>query len=780
VSTSETSPGSSAEPSVLVGRLFGDRYRVHRLVSEGSNTAIYDSVDEESGRTVTLKLVRPSLSSSPAFRSRFDETMRSVAALSHPNIAALYDWGIARVGDVSTAFVVIEQLTGGSLRHMFDRGRRLSPSQALAVGLDACRGLDYAHRRGFVHSELTPSKLVFGDDRRLRIIDFGLARLLGASVWEQPDAVPTHTAWFASPEQGLSRPIDGKTDVYALCLSLHLAVTGVLPFRDDSTVASLAARVGRLMPVSADLGPLASVFEHAGRPEPDERASAAEFGKELVQVASKLPRPEPLPLLSTGLFETPDDLLRSPDDPTGGVSRPGSGAAFQVVTSDKSGVVSARPDHDVVDETEDTDLAEESEVPAAGIPDELAGPSVPDPPVIVEAEPETDIPVADPAGDLVILPLDAGILADAPRVARPRAGERGVDELAAITGRHQSLDLTDEHADHSFQPTVAPTAVMPVLVAGEAPRRRRGFPWKVLLALMVLAALAGLGVLATQLFRTPVYRVPDLVAMPEAEALNLIATNGWEVTRANERSDEVPVVGQVVRTAPQAGVDLAEGEPFLIVVSDGPTLRELPESAGTALSAAQTRLLERGLDVRVVERNDELVPEGIVISWSVPGDPTLAAGAEVAPGTVVELVASLGPAPRAAPTLVGISATDARAELVGLGLVYVEGAQEFSDTVPLGVVISQSIEPGREVERGSEISVVVSLGPDLVSFPDISVAGNYEAAAKILSEAGFTPRLTFGDAQGQVQSYLIDGTKPENGETFRRGSVVEIRAFDNK
>ena len=176
---------------------------------------------------------------------------------------------------------------------MFDRARQLSPSQALAVGLDACRALDYAHRRGFVHSELTPSKLVFGDDRRLRITDFGLARLLNAEAWKQPDSVATHTAWYASPEQGLSQPIDGKTDVYALCLTLQEAVTGVLPFRNDSTVASLAARVGRLMPVSADLGPLAAVLEHAGRPEADERASAAEFGKDLVQAAGKLPRPAP-------------------------------------------------------------------------------------------------------------------------------------------------------------------------------------------------------------------------------------------------------------------------------------------------------------------------------------------------------------------------------------------------------------------------------------------------------------------------------------------------------
>ncbi|HZI43970.1 MAG TPA: serine/threonine-protein kinase, partial [Ilumatobacter sp.] len=262
----DTSPPRSFEPADLVGSLFADRFRVLRVVMTGANTAVYDARDDESGRTVTLKLVRPKLAASPSFRDRFDESMRGVAALSHPNIAAVYDWGIARVGDASTAYVVNEHLAGGSLRDMFDRGRRLTPSQALSVGLDVCRALDHAHRRKFVHTELNPSKIVFGDDRRLRVIDFGLAQLLGAPTWEQPDSVPTHVAWYAAPEQALGEPVDGRADVYALGLSLHEAVTGSLPFKSDSTVAALSARIGKLMPVSADLGPLASVLEHAGRP----------------------------------------------------------------------------------------------------------------------------------------------------------------------------------------------------------------------------------------------------------------------------------------------------------------------------------------------------------------------------------------------------------------------------------------------------------------------------------------------------------------------------------
>ena len=245
-----------------------------------------------------------------------------MSSLSHPNIAAVHDWGEEQVGKRTTVFAVVEHLSGGSLRDLFDRGRYLDPSQALVVGLEACRGLDFAHRKGLVHTELTPAKLVFGDDRRLRIVDFGLARLLGEHDWSEPATVATHVARYSSPEQALGQPIDGKTDVYSLALILVEAVTGTVPFAARSTVATLSARIGRLMPVSADLGPLASVLEKAGRPEPADRSTAAELGRSLVRTAENLPRPKPIPLLITGLFEDDPARLRRPNDPTGGITRP--------------------------------------------------------------------------------------------------------------------------------------------------------------------------------------------------------------------------------------------------------------------------------------------------------------------------------------------------------------------------------------------------------------------------------------------------------------------------
>ena len=743
MSTPDTSRGSQSDPADLVGGEIGERYHLDRLVSAGANTSIYDGVDRDNGRTVTVKLLRPSIAQSPTFRDRFDNEMRSASSLSHPNIAALYDWGISPVVDTSTAYVVTEALNGGSLRDIFDRGRRLSPSQALMVGLEACRGLDHAHRRGFVHTELTPSKLVFGDDRRLRIADFGLARLLGAPAWSQPDSVPNHVAWYAAPEQGAGEEVDGRTDVYALCLSLHEAVTGELPFKTDSTVATLAARVGKLMPVSADLGPLAAVFERAGRPERDDRATAAEFGQALVQAASKLSRPEPLPLLSTGLFETPAEQLRSPDDPTGGVTRP-----------DGADGVTAPPVVVVPVDADDPEPAPtDTPAPAAGaIADTGADPG--------------EFGQVDLGGDeLVILPLDADF--DAAGVT--------VGALGGAAAAAAEAEASGDAA--TLSPTVPQSQVA---TAADPPARRRAtgpLIARILLGVLLVGALVVLTVLASRLFSTPEYTVPDLVGVPEAEARNLVAANGWDVVIERERSDVVPIVGQVIRTAPAAGVSLAEGEPFLMVVSEGPTLRELPELAGLPLGDAENRLRERGLTSTVVEVFDEVVPFGTVMSWSVPGDPTLSAGSLVPPGTEVELVVSQGPEPRTVPDVVDVASSDAQREIEARGLVYAEDGSVFSDDFLAGRVISQAPDAGDSVERGSTVSVILSKGPDVVEFPELPPGTTYDEGAPILSGAGFEPRLVFGDAQGEILSTTIDGEPAEVGQLYRRGTVVEIRAL---
>jgi serine/threonine-protein kinase len=258
----------------------------------------------------------PEWAATRSAEQRFLAEAQAAASLVHPNINAVYDFGIDDFDGDKRPYLVLEYLSGGSLRDILDRGRLLSPSQALVVGLDACRGLDYIHRRGIIHRDLRPGTMVFGDDHRMRLVDLGVSRLRAEHTWADLSSVGIDAARYASPEQAQDlAPEDGSidtaSDIYSLCLVLIEAVTGQIPFASDSTVATLNARIDKLMPVSADFGPLASILERAGRPLRNDRFTAAEFGKALMQAAEKLPRPAAIPTAGNSLFaDTTGGALR--------------------------------------------------------------------------------------------------------------------------------------------------------------------------------------------------------------------------------------------------------------------------------------------------------------------------------------------------------------------------------------------------------------------------------------------------------------------------------------
>ena len=297
------------------GRVVAGRYQLGPRRGSGVDAAVFDAFDLVDQRVVAIKVVHPDLSSAEGFERAFRLAAEHGASIRHPNIAEIYDWGADQWNQRKAMYVVVEHLGGGSLREYLDRGRTLSPSQALVVGLDACKALDVIHRQGLVHGDIRPSTLVFGDDERLRVTDVGFGNVIGDALWAERAHVSNALAMYASPELAEFGVHGPKGDVYALCLTMLESMKGSVPFAGDSTVATLSNRVGRLMPVSADLGPLAAVLERAGRPLPEDRYSAAEFGRALVQAAEKLPRPAPISLPNVGLFGDPSNSMPRPTLP---------------------------------------------------------------------------------------------------------------------------------------------------------------------------------------------------------------------------------------------------------------------------------------------------------------------------------------------------------------------------------------------------------------------------------------------------------------------------------
>jgi serine/threonine-protein kinase len=279
---------------------------------------------------------------------------------------------------------------------------------------------------------------------------------------------------------------------------------------------------------------------------------------------------------------------------------------------------------------------------------------------------------------------------------------------------------------------------------------------------VVLALVGGAGAYAlTRTDPVPAYAVPDLTVgtIDEAEALAL--QNGWQVVRNDLRRDGT-LAGQVLAQDPAAGEELAEGEVLELTVSEGQTLSTVPtDLIGMPVADALVALDGLGLVPEVSSREDEDALEGAVLEVS-------SAGEELEKGASVEVLISDGPAPRTVPSdLRGLSVEDATAELAdaGLGAEVVE--ERFDDDAAAGLVLNSSPGGGEQVERDSVIGLVVSLGPDLVTVPEVS--GSLADAVAALEAAGLSAGSVAGPATGSAFS-----TDPAPGTEVRRGTSIDI------
>jgi serine/threonine-protein kinase len=275
-----------------IGRVLGKRYRLLSALGTGASAHVFLAEDVSLQRYVAVKVLQPGLASDEAFLKRFGAEARSVASLNHPHVLRVFDWG----EDADGPYLVLEYLGGGSLRDLLDRGVRLTHSQAAHLGTEVAQGLAYAHARGLVHRDIKPANLLFDEEGRVRVADFGVARALAEAAYTEPAGAMVGTARYISPESAEGKPLDGRADVYSLALVLYEALTGTVPFVADTTQGTIMARIGSPLPPHEALGPLDDVLARAAAPEASARLDAAGFAARLGALASALPTPEPLPL----------------------------------------------------------------------------------------------------------------------------------------------------------------------------------------------------------------------------------------------------------------------------------------------------------------------------------------------------------------------------------------------------------------------------------------------------------------------------------------------------
>jgi serine/threonine-protein kinase len=282
--------------------LVAGRYRLLEPLGRGAMSAVWEAEDLELGRHVAVKTLTPS-----ADRQRFEREARAVAALSHPNIVALYDYGESE----GRPFMVLECLQGGSLEDRLATGEPLPDAETRRIAADVAAGLAHAHERGLVHRDLKPANILFDAEGRAKIADFGIARMRGTGTLTEAGTV-LGTASYLSPEQATGAIAGPASDVYSFGVILFRLLTGRLPFAAKNAMELVRMHrdeppppVGDLRAAApADLAALsgsALAKDPAARPPDGTALVAALRGEQFepaTQIISPPPRRRRLPLVA--------------------------------------------------------------------------------------------------------------------------------------------------------------------------------------------------------------------------------------------------------------------------------------------------------------------------------------------------------------------------------------------------------------------------------------------------------------------------------------------------
>lgn len=276
------------------------RYDLIRVLGKGAMGLVYEARDPNLDRRVAIKTIKvENLSEEAAaeYEARFRTEARSAARLQHPNIVSVYDSD--RHGDV--AFLVMEFIEGEDLKHHLDSGKRYSLEQSLRMVGDLLSALEYAHRQSVVHRDVKPANLLIENDGRVKLTDFGVARIQDSSEATRTQGSMVGTLKYMSPEQVQGQPIDARADLFAVGIVLYQLLTGRRPFDGDTDFAIIQKIVGHTPDMPSLFNPLlppaidAVVLRALAKKREQRFTTAQDFARALQEASGQASDPTIVP-----------------------------------------------------------------------------------------------------------------------------------------------------------------------------------------------------------------------------------------------------------------------------------------------------------------------------------------------------------------------------------------------------------------------------------------------------------------------------------------------------
>jgi serine/threonine-protein kinase len=602
------------------GTLIDNRYRVISRIGSGGMADVFCAEDSQLGRRVAVKVLHQRFAEDAEFVERFRREASSAAALSHPNVVAVFDRGEWE----GSYYIAMEYLPGRSLKELIREQGALAPLSAIDITSQVLEAARFAHRRGVVHRDIKPLNVIVDDEGRVKVTDFGIARA-GASEITQTGSI-LGTAQYLSPEQAQGHAVGPQSDLYAIGILLYELLTGHVPFDAESVVAIALKQVGETAPVPSSVNPMVTpeldaIVARALAKDPAARyADADEFLAALDAERTRLiatPEPQTQSLAAAAAAYQAAQTTYLPEQEDGDQGEPGPAAPRRPVWPWVLGAV----------------------LLVAGIAVVvvlLAAPSKQAVPNVVGQQVTTATTLLQDAGFSAV-PVEVAnsatqgtVLAQSPAGGQSAArgtvvqltvsNGPGNKQIPDVGGQTESAATSAlKKAGFQVASTQAASATVPQgSVISTTPA-----------ALSIAPAGSTVQLNVSSGPRQVV--VPNVGGRTQADATGILEGAGFTVSTVSQQSSQT--AGTVLSQSPSAGSDAAAGSTVVLTIAAPPATVTVPLVVGQTLANARSTLQGDNLgETSTTQAVTDQAQDGVVLSQDPAG------GKSVKPGTQVKLV----------------------------------------------------------------------------------------------------------------------------------------------
>ena len=664
-----------------IGTYLGDRYEILELIGSGGMADVYKAKCHKLNRFVAIKVLKSEFSSDSSFVSKFKAEAQAAAGLMHPNIVNVYDVGEER----RMYYFVMELVEGITLKHYIEKKIRLTSKEAVSIAIQVSMGIEAAHNNGIIHRDIKPQNIIISKEGKVKVADFGIAKAATSNTVTSHAMGSVH---YTSPEQARGGYSDAKSDIYSIGITLFEMVTGHVPFDGETTVAVAIKHIQEEMPSPRVYVPdvpisVEQIIEKCCQKNPDRRyANVGQLIRDLKH------------------------SLTNPNEEFVVIQDPASEAG-----------------------TKNMSEAEKIQIRKQTAPASIPTPAPVQEPVIMEEQIPQKRPVQyeDEEDDYEDV---FGVRANKqkPRTDRPQKSyeKPGPKERRPKDKRKQKPknapsrnsyrvredDYYDDELDDDVDPKMEKAVtillvvaaiiitIIAIVVIGKVFGAFSGSSDKDDADELTIEATAGTTI------------VPNVVGMTVTEAGEALTKAGLTAKATYKESTEYEkdyIVSQDI----EGNTEVESGTVLNLVVSSGKIVGvNVPDVVGLTEAEAKVKLEEEGFSMQKQLQESDSVEKGLVISQNPLGATTAAKGSPItvviSSGTNVEQVEM--------PDFTGKTEEEAKVVIEEEGLSIGTVAEEDSDTVEKGKVISQTPAAGGMVAKGTAVDLKISLGKKVKTY----------------------------------------------------------------